>query len=738
MKVKELFKTNYKLVLLVLVAFSTMALVSYFYVSSIMRQQMQIIGDGSMDTTQALISASLKEAALVFANIEQSTENMLSDGKTNEEILTSLHKIQASYHKEDSPLPDFMKIYGYLRGEWLDASGWEPPSDYVPETRPWHVGAKNNGGQIFFLEPYRDAETGDMCISFSQELLDKHGAAYGVLAMDLQLTRITSQVNKRQSEERCKYCGEVHGANGDFEHLYGPQIAESNYGVLVDDKLRFIVHRDPSLIGKALAEAGGDYPLLAGMLERVGPLSAVRFKAADGTDSVVFFRKIFNGWYIGSVIPRSSYYSKVHSLGIVLGVLGLFLAAALSYLLVRYRVEKMRSQEESLSKSSFLARMSHEMRTPMNAIIGMADIARKSDEAEKKEHCLVRISDASKHLLGVINDVLDMSKIEAGKLELSETDFSLESMLRQVETVVNYKIEEKEQNFRIEVADDVPKSLIADKQRLAQVITNLLSNANKFTPEKGNIVLRIRRLPDKEGMCVLEFEVEDSGIGVPPEVQSRLFQSFEQSDGSISRKYGGTGLGLAISKKIVEMMHGRIWIESEVGKGSRFLFTILTHEGAAADEGSDCVLLKEQGDMERKFTGKRLLLAEDVEVNREILISLLENTGIQIDSAENGRIACSMFEAAPDSYDMIFMDIHMPEMDGYEATKCIRNLNVPKAKNIPIVAMTASVFREDIERCRASGMQDHVGKPLDVNDVLSKMDKYLNENQAQPSCICRS
>ncbi|MDR1490899.1 MAG: response regulator [Desulfovibrio sp.] len=702
MKAKELLKTNYHQILLVFMAFLTMVLVSYFYVSNIVQRQMQIIGDASMDITQTAVSASLMETELLFANVVQTMENMLATGETNQELLVYLRETNTYFNAARSPLPDFMKVYAYVRGEWLDGSGWVPPPDFVPESRPWHIGAENNNGRIFFSEPYIDAETGEMCISFSQKLFDYHGKAHGILAVDLRLTRITNYVRDQR-------------------------IAGNGYGVLIGDRMNFIVHRNPDLPGRIMSEAGGDYPRLAEMFSTENKISAVRFNDEDGTDSVIYFRPIFQGWHIGVIIPRVSYYSEVFTLAAVLGVLGLFLASILCYLLIRSLAAKVRSEEESLSKSTFLARMSHEMRTPMNAIIGMADIAQMSTDPGKMKYCLTRISDASNHLLGVINDVLDMSKIEAGKLELSETDFTVAGLLRQVETVIAFKIEEKQQRFTVEVDRDVPRALVADRQRLAQVITNLLSNANKFTPKGGDIALWIRRLPDDGNLCVLRFEVQDSGIGISQEQQPKLFQSFEQADGSISRKYGGTGLGLAISKRIVEMMGGKISIESEPGRGSTFIFTARVREGVAAPDAEHGEnLFDPNAGQGRIFAGNRLLLAEDVEINREILITLLENTGVQIDIAENGREACDMFAAAQEKYDMIFMDIHMPEMDGYEATRCIRGMNLPRAGTIPIVAMTANVFREDIEKCRACGMDDHVGKPLEKGEVLAKMRIYMN------------
>ena len=516
-------------------------------------------------------------------------------------------------------------------------------------------------------------------------------------------------------------------------------------------------------------------------------------------------------------------------------------------------VARDQAEESSRAKSDFLSNMSHEMRTPLNAIIGMISIGKSADNPERKDYTLGKIEDASVHLLGVINDVLDMSKIEAGKLELSPLDFSFEKMVRKVVNVINFRVEEKHQSLHVSIDRNIPRKLFGDDQRLSQVLTNLLSNAVKFTPEEGEIRLEVTLAGDESSVVTLQFEVSDTGIGINQEQQKLLFTSFQQADNSTSRRFGGTGLGLAISKRIVEMMGGRIWLESEPGVGSTFLFTVhLTHvkgdytallnpgvnwdnvrivavdddeevcdffretaaalgitcETAACAEDllvmlennishdiyfidwkmpgidgieltrrikgnggksvvtmisstawnviaenalkagvdrflskplfssdiadciNECVGIDEfkenlQEDVPDVFTGKCLLLAEDVDINREIVLALLEPTDITIDCAENGLEAVRMFSDNPQRYDIIFMDVQMPEMDGLEATERIRGADVPQAKTIPIVAMTANVFKEDIEKCLASGMNDHIGKPLDFDDVLAKLRKYL-------------
>jgi CheY-like chemotaxis protein/two-component sensor histidine kinase len=317
-----------------------------------------------------------------------------------------------------------------------------------------------------------------------------------------------------------------------------------------------------------------------------------------------------------------------------------------------------------------------------------------------------------------------MSKIESGKFELSEEAFNFGDMLKRVLDVIGFRVDEKNQTLSVMVGDDIPEVIVSDEQRLAQVIANLLSNAVKFTSEGGEISIAAAVSAFDGDICKLRVVVADNGIGISEEQKSKLFRSFEQADGSISRKFGGTGLGLSISKHIVDMMGGRIWVESELGRGSAFIFEVNVLTGDAYEETEpDEIGIAESDD--GVFRGKRILLAEDVEINCEVFSSLVEHTEIDIDFARDGREALDMFTAEPDRYDMILMDIHMPEMDGYEATHRIRASGLKNAATVPIVAMTANVFREDIERCRAAGMNDHLGKPIDAGEVIRKLREYL-------------
>ena len=442
---------------------------------------------------------------------------------------------------------------------------------------------------------------------------------------------------------------------------------------------------------------------------------------SDGTLSNVLAGVDMEDKYIKEAYNQNVFFSRILISAVVLVI------AICSACIMLYRRQAYNAQVASVSKSAFLSNMSHEMRTPMNAIIGMAEIAKAANDPERVGYCLGKIDIASGHLLGVINDILDISKIESGKFTLSPTDTALDDLVQRVVNVINFKVDEKRQTFTIHVAQDVPGAIITDQQRLAQVLTNLLSNAVKFTPEEGKIGLHVHLLEQKESRCTLQFAVSDSGIGVPLDKQASLFHSFEQADASISRRFGGTGLGLAISKSIVEAMKGKIWVESEEGQGSTFLFTI------QADKGSSDNVVRPVEDPAWKkesflniFSGKQVLLAEDVEINSEILATLLADTGINFVFAWDGRQAYEMFAADPDKFDLIMMDINMPDMDGYNATRAIRSLQgVAKAGTVPIVAMTANVFREDIEKCLDAGMNDHIGKPVELEEVIEKLRKYL-------------
>jgi signal transduction histidine kinase/CheY-like chemotaxis protein len=385
-------------------------------------------------------------------------------------------------------------------------------------------------------------------------------------------------------------------------------------------------------------------------------------------------------------------------------------------------VQTKAAEAAAKAKSDFLSNMSHEIRTPLNAIIGMTEIAERAADISQMRSCNTRVKDASRYLLGLVTDVLDMSKIEAGKMELFMQPFPFPEILEQVKELFLPRCKSKNIDFRL-AYDNVPAFINSDRQRLLQVLTNLLSNAVKFTPENGRIDFTVRQTGkiDETGAAALEFSVQDTGIGMSDEQREKLFQAFQQADSSIAARYGGTGLGLTISKRIVSLLGGDIHVSSTLGKGSTFTVTVPVQACEASEyAGKDSVSSENFN-----FEGRTLLLVEDVEINREIILTLLEPSGIRIIEAENGNEAVKKFEQFSPEIDIVFMDIKMPFMDGFEATAAIRSSGLPGAGTVPIIALTANAFQDDIDKAHTAGMNDHLSKPIDIDKVFAMMSKYL-------------
>ncbi|MCL2277164.1 MAG: response regulator [Treponema sp.] len=828
-------------VLFTFLAFTAMVILSYFFMRDIIHANLVRNTESVFSFAQYQLEADLIEPKMMLSGYSQTIRSMLLRGDSFDNVKGYISDISIYFHSGDFHLMRSVLLLGvfYTFGEepvLLVSDEIPKGENYIPSDMMWYQMAEASSGQVIETPPYISQFSGNKVITFARRIYDNDDNRIAIIALEVDIYQIGQNIINIASE------------NG-------------GYGFLISQDFVILDHANREFVGRSLSDKSVPISALYNDMKAGNAIKEYSMSNWRGEKIIAFVQKASNGWYLGFLAQEKPFYYNLTYMANILVFLGIFFAAILIVILVRIDFERSKSSMESKHKSAFLANMSHEIRTPMNAIIGMTAIGKSSSGIDQKDRCFSKIEDASNHLLGVINDILDMSKIEANKFDLSPAEFNFEKMIQRIVNVINFRIEERRQNFTVHIDRQIPKTLIGDDHRIAQVITNLLGNAIKFTPEGGAIRLDARCLEEKDNIFRLQITVSDNGIGMTEEQLSRIFTSFEQAESSTTRKYGGTGLGLPISKSIAEMMGGSINVESVINKGSSFKFVFNLRRGVqlyqgllppdinlknvrvmAVDDdkeildyfleisreiniqcdvavsGEDAIKLVEKNghyhiyfidwkmpgmdgiqltaelkarhepvksvvimitsaewktvekeareagvdkflskplfpsniadiinealgvnyghdeetrkDITGMFLGRRLLLADDVDVNREIVKALLEPTGIDIVCVENGKEALNKFTSETRKFDVIFMDVQMPEMDGYEATRRIRALNVPQAKTTRIIAMTANVFREDIEKCIEAGMDNHIGKPVILDEIIDKLRLYLPDKKS--------
>ena len=633
-------------------------------------------------------------------------DEMIREGKPNREILDYLTAESLSIKKAIDK--DYTGLYGWINGEYCDGDGWVPDEDYVPTQRPWYQETIADDSDITFVRPYLDEQTKTVLTTMAKRLSD----GVSVIALDVTLSYIqeVTQVIAQQTP--------------------------GSFAIVLDKSGFVIAHSDSAELGKDyLKETDTLGAVLADRLyDEDSPQFELRF---NGRKYIVFTERIEGGWQAVSMINTRVFYRP---LIIILTILALLtVMEAVVFMRVIYTQSARNravataeaAKSASRAKSQFLSRMSHEIRTPINAIIGLDSIIlRDQDISPRTRDGLDKIGASARHLLSIVNDILDMSRIETGRMTLRSEVFSFRDFLEQVNIIIGGQCQEKGLDYVTNVLGTPDEYYFGDSLKLKQVVINILGNAVKFTDAPGTITFTVEQISRASDRAALRFTMSDTGIGIDKAFIPKMFEAFSQEDTGNTSPYGGSGLGMPITKSIVMMMGGEIQVESEKGAGSTFTVYVPLKRVPEADipkapEPEDAPAAADA------LSGLNLLIVEDQEMNAEVLADLLSLEDMTSEWAENGQKAVEMLsESAPGQFDAILMDMRMPVMDGLTATREIRRLSHPDAKVIPIIALSANAFEEDVKQCLAAGMNAHLSKPVDIDLLKETLRSILETGKA--------
>jgi len=716
--------------LVIITAFLIMVLLGSYFGSLIVNKYISRYGDEIISVSAETIKTYLQSYEVTIIDTAFFLESLWAQNNgaeaapTMQEELIRWHKWRQT---QDERFAEIISIYGTAGGKYITTSGWTSPDDYRPESRVWYTGAYEADGKVFCSDPYVDARTGEYVVSFSKLLFDENKNPFGVIALDVFISIIS-------------------------EHVACIQLMESGYGILLDSKRRVIVHPVTDFFGMSLEgissasrsfseQSDGvtgasrylnessdhrsktsrktassiisSYAQMAELLRNAESVSAFDYITASGEKIVIFMRKLVNGWYLGFALPSDIYYQDVKVMRTILAITGIILALLLCAVQTFMHIAKSRSDSASQVKSAFLANMSHEIRTPMNAIIGMTELLEHEDLTARQRDYVKDIDASANSLMSIINDILDLSKIESGKLMLNPINYDFPAMLDNISSMFKYVAQKKGIEFNFISIGEVPKILFGDDIRLRQVLTNLCGNAVKYT-ENGYIRLKVSSLEDK-----LVFEVKDTGMGIKKEALPGIFNAFEQDKTAKNRHIAGTGLGLPISKAFVEMMGGSIMLDSEYEQGTVITVIIPLVLGSESEVSYES---KTETKLDLFAPNANILLVDDNEFNLKVAHGLLRLYSIDAKKALSGKEAIELVKE--NDFDIVFMDHMMPEMDGIEAAAEIRKLG-DKYKSLPIIALTANAVQGAKEMFLLNHFNDFISKPIDVHRMIEILITWL-------------
>jgi signal transduction histidine kinase/CheY-like chemotaxis protein/HPt (histidine-containing phosphotransfer) domain-containing protein len=705
--------------LVVCAAFFTLSLLSYFYASNVMKKQVDLYSRSEMQVHHAAIRSLLNAHEAALEHAAAAVVYAVEHGAGPEELQGLLKTLDALFASEKDMRGVFGSVFGYVKGNYLDGTGWIPHEYFYPKSAPWIRSTVLTGG-LHHIRPYLNPRNQEHVASVSMVIYDSKGESLGVLAIDYLLNPIIEQVR-------------------DY------RVTDAGYGLLLDDSFSILTCPYPEYIGKRLDEfpgfegiyrelspAGPDgKPVAQSVNPEAGYRVIVERVNAGGEDNIAFFSSLENGWHVGVVVPYRYYYSEVYRMIPVISLFSLVMAAMVCVILIRMSLAKRRSEDESHAKTTFLARMSHEIRTPMNAIMGMCELARRNMGKPEALEYLGEIRHAGADLLSIINDILDYTKINTGKITLNDVPYNTANLFYDTLAIIKVRLGTKEIDLSYEMDPSMPGKLKGDEVRVRQVILNLLTNAVKYTPQ-GFIKFSLGFEISESELIRLRIRVADSGVGIKKEDLGALFGDFVRLNQAAGiRHIEGTGLGLAITRSLCNAMGGDIKVESDFGKGTVFTATLeqtvydwkpvglLNPFDRRTPDGQD-----EEGDELVSFEAPGLptLVVDDIETNLVVSKGLLSPYGLEVTTCVRGVEAVEL--SKKNRYELIFIDHMMPEMSGGETMKRIREESELN-RDVPMIALTAAVMAGMEEEFLADGFNDFLGKPIELKKLHAILERWV-------------
>jgi signal transduction histidine kinase/CheY-like chemotaxis protein len=707
-------------VLLVWTAFAIMVVASYFFVGNIVRKHLTYETMEALNFSEVQIQADLMEPQTLMGSVSETIRSIILRENNLNMVSQYMMDISNNVIRSKNRKLSSTGVYGIFEAfgnKFIDLE-WTPPADYVPQDRPWYKTAVEAEGKVAITPPYLDMRTKVLTVAYVVQIFGENNTSLAVLSMNVPINKIA-------------------------EYIVETHLTEGGYGFLLSKNLEVIAHPYKEGLGKHMREWNSGLVKLSDELEEgKRDISERRLINYKGDESIVSLRRLENGWYMGIVTPYDKYYQDVKNMMLWFVAIGLTLAVTLSVIFMRIAAAKAESDTKNRQKSNFLATMSHEIRTPMNAILGITEIQLQDETIpESIKEAFYKISNSSDLLLGIINDILDMSKIEAGKLELLPEKYDIPSLINDTVQLNMLRSESKPIEFKLFVDENVPVELIGDELRIKQILNNLLSNAFKYT-KNGEVSLSIAAEYVTKGGAIhvtLVFRVSDTGQGMTAEQVRKLGSEYSRFNMEANRTTEGAGLGMSITQNLVHLMSGSIFVESKPDRGTTVTVRLPQKNDGPGVSG---VIGKELAESLRQSrihsTSKmkkanitrepmpygKVLIVDDVESNIYVAKGIMAFYELSIDTAVSGFDAIEKIKNG-NVYDIIFMDHMMPAMDGIEAVKILRELGY----KAPIIALTANALTGQMEIFLENGFDGFISKPIDTRQLNVTLNKLIRDKQ---------